>query len=459
ALLVFFEKVEQLAQNGDAELEQQVRAISLAWHDAMEEGFLENQYNYISRLGSEDRARRQECIGLLKEGQTAMEKGGKGDEAQYDEAQKKFLLAARGFDEVKDAYHAAQAYHWLARVFDPESRPKGADPRRAVEFYRQALERYEAIDHRGARVRVIRSREQKLVTEGHDPDKPPAAAPTPEAPGKPAAGGGGKTDDPAAGTSRFAPGSEWVAADLAFGVSAEGEALDLPSYDADDVVLTWNDVVVRGKISEGQPREKLNFFDPPVFLVREKTAKYSLDLNDDGVGDVAVKSLKEPTEFTRKGPAGESRYAIRLTTFGDKEAFQRAEVNLAPSDSFVKVGYRSVGFLGGELRGQPIRVFDLNCDGRYGADPAPITMDVIEGEPEVRFDAIQIGKGTRPLPASSVIELEGKLYRLRFDAEGGKPTAKLRELAVPTAVLKMEHRGPATAKPAHLVVRETGEFS
>ncbi|HKB16789.1 MAG TPA: hypothetical protein VKF62_12040, partial [Planctomycetota bacterium] len=190
-----------------------------------------------------------------------------------------------------------------------------------------------------------------------------------------------------------------------------------------------------------------------------KSARYSLDLNDDGVGDVPVKSLKEPTEFTRKGPAGETRHAIRLTTFGDKEAFQKAEINLAPSDSFVKVGYRSVGFLGGELRGQPIRVFDLNCDGRYGADPAPITMDVIEGEPEVRFDAIQIGKGARPVPASSVIELEGKLCRLRLDAEGGKPTAKLRELAVPTAVLKLDARGPATAKPAHLIVRETGEFS
>jgi hypothetical protein len=457
ALLVFFQKVEQLAESADAELEQQVRAISLAWHDAMEEGFLENEYNFISRLGSEDRAKRLEGIGLLREGQAAVEKAGKGDEASYEEAQKKFLLAARSFDEVKDAYHAAQAYHWLAQIFDPESRPKGAEPRRAVEYYRHALERYQGIDHRGARVRSIKAREQKLVTMGYDPDRPPPAEAAPDAPGKEAPAGGPKADDPASGTSRFAPGSEWVGAELAFGVSPDEDSLELPSYDADDVLLAWNEVVVRGKVSEGQPREKLNFFDPPVYLVREKAARYSLDVNDDGTGDVPVKSLKEPTEFTHKGTSGETRHAIRLATFGNREAFQRSEMNLAPSDAFVRLGFRSVGFFSGELRGQPIRVYDLNCDGRYGAEPAQITSELIEGEPEARFDGIQIGKGSRAVPASSVVEFEGKLHRLRLEWTGGKAAARLRELAVPTGVLKLDCRGPA--KPVHLVVRETGEFT
>ncbi|HET6203967.1 MAG TPA: hypothetical protein VFI25_14345 [Planctomycetota bacterium] len=454
AVLVFFEKARAFAETEEAPFDEQMKAIAKAWREAMGETFLENEYKFVGLLDSDARMKRGQLIDLMNEGRASAEQARK-EEGATEEAQEKLVRAARGLDELKDLYHAALAYHTLGGLFDPTMRPKTGEARKAVDLYRKALERYEAVDYRGPRFKALKALADGLAAAARDAEK--AASSPASAPAGPGGAPGGKPPDET-GTTRWAPGSEWVSCPLAFGVLGEGESAELPSYEADDVTPSWMEVLVRGNPNKEPAREKMNFFDPPVFLVREKAAKYTLDVDGNGTGDVPVKFGKDAVEFTRKGAAGETRVALRLATLGEQVTYLRTLMNLAPAQDSARVKYRSVGFLGGELLGQPIRIFDLNCDGKYGGDPLAISTDAIDGETDPSFDGVQVGRG-KVGPASSIVEVGGKLYRLRLEGAGGKPVARAREIAVPTATLKLEFRGLPAARPNHLIVRETGEFS
>ena len=75
------------------------------------------------------------------------------------------------------------------------------------------------------------------------------------------------------------------------------------------------------------------------------------------------------------------------------------------------------------------------------------------------MDSILMPGAKKALPFSGFLKLGPKRYRLKADSDGAGLKLQSRELDIKTGTIKLDWKGPATAKPKHVIFREGGEFT
>jgi hypothetical protein len=284
---------------------------------------------------------------------------------------------------------------------------------------------------------------------------PVAKKPPEKGPAKPGNGGGGSA---LGGGEMFAKDSKWVPAASKFTVVLPAE-VERPSWTSDEYYLDWLSIGLQGKPATKPVESKLPFFEicKDAKFVREAEAKYAFD-----PGDKTAIPLKlgRPTPFEFKIPNISAEYAFMAAMGSNQEAIHGTTINVSADENFAQIYYTPAASRTVEIAGQKVRIFDDNGDGKMGSDPWFLKDfgQRMEGPLPV-MDSVLLPGAKKALPFSGFMKLGPKWYRVKADSDGAGLKFQSRELDLKTGTLKLDWKGPATAKPKYMIFKEGGELT
>ncbi|MBL8728831.1 MAG: hypothetical protein JNM25_10400 [Planctomycetes bacterium] len=219
---------------------------------------------------------------------------------------------------------------------------------------------------------------------------------------------------------------------------------------------------------ESGTNRKLEWFRRgELYLVRTGATKFGM-ATDPGdakkVMEIDASPKGKPSTFwldaDRKQP-----YAMFFWAGSDRERVGEAECNLAPSDQFGNVYYRSAASWEATFGKESIVLYDDNASGVPGdADPfePPLKSPMLgehdgEGTMVPLLDSMRIGKGPR-VPFSEFVHLSTGWFHLRRGAGDELVLRPLNPEFVPVGKVKLVWSGPKPTTPVQLVVQGSGDY-
>lgn len=376
--------------------------------------------------------------------------GMQGDQEAWNEAFPGFQALAKKFEEVGDQFFAANSYQVCLDLLKKAAGPgKGEKEFAAVEGFlrtREAwdLTRDQAFEHFKNRYRHL----EQLKSEGKSLDEDPAAQ-KPE-------------DRPAAGPElAYMPDSKWEKFE---GVFKPWEQVDRGVYQMSATSpLLWRGFNILGLLGEGEEKGIGKIpFAPEIQMLRSKANLYELDSDMDGKPDERVKLGAKPqlTIFDRTLEGEKTKGALFFWTGGAQENLSGLSINLEPQpgpNAHALVYYRGATAMEVEFKGQKLLFIDENATGTFGDSPVGI------GAPRYAPYGVMVGDSMllpgmkSPVPFSDFIKVGDGYYKFKFTGM----TARVRQLDMsktPLGMLRLEFKGPASAKPRHLIVGERSAF-
>lgn len=438
----FLFKMEKFSVEMDDEMGKQIDALKTAWSNAYHNNFFENEYKYLSLIDSSIRKRRTELLNQWRRLQALFNQTkNKVDDNSWQDLERNLPILSEGFEQIGDLYYAALGRYVLGQTYDPTYRfgGKGGNPRTALDNYKKCMELRERLDFKDSfynGVKVVADRLEKLYQ---------AATPT-----NGDSGGGGSAEP-----VPFKAGSDWQKIHLAPAKGEVSNEVEHFGYDFDDLLTTW----IKIQSVKMAPVQLPNF-SSKVQFVQEGPAKFGIDQNGDGKGDIPVKAVGKPelVEFTRDlGNNQTDTYAIWITNGTDREVVQRIETNVAPTKELSTFFYRSAAVRTGDVLGVPFKIFDDNADGKFTLDRVERTMEGSKNPIPV-IDSWIFGKEKRVTPVSAYVPIADKWYKVELDEKTHGKEMKVREVEVKESSLVLQYKGPPAAKPNFFIVRAIGSY-
>lgn len=429
---------EELLANPSPEAEAFMTDLRAAWTSAMKSEFAEKIYTYFTTFDAQNKKDHRELHErydkVWDEYRANLDKK---DSWVFLNLVDEFDILANGFDQIGDLYWSSQAWLVYAACYDAPLRGDGADPKKALQGYTNALDLRTKLDLKDAGFEEASRRKSVLSgsgkatepTPGNKKDAP--AAPPPSAPPKPVTLG------------------EPVKVPLTFEVVPSIETFQRPNYHCDDFYSLWTPLSFLKKGSS------VGFPNAPgsPLAYRTGATELSFDLDGDGQGEEKVTLSGNITPVKLAIGKGEAArpWAILAMIGNTKDEYQGLEVNLAPSDDRFPVYILGAASITGAVAGVPIRIIDDTIDGVYGTVPQTwgfpgLTPGIFQPD----LDSMVIGTGKRAKPWSSIQQIGTVWYKLDVAADGKQLSAS--PMTVETGVLKLDYKGPA---PTYVVVHGT----
>lgn len=439
-----------LVTNDAAIQGERIEKLVQAWKDAYKTTFLDKYYDDIRGFDQGQWNDYNRTTGRYYNLVTidGKRRGGTLSAEDLGKFTKEAVEVAGIFETMGDRYLAATAYFWAGASLDPENHKDGVDLAQAVSYYEKCTKLREALDHKDGfynDVSGILERKRGELKKGGTP-KPKDAPPA-----KP-----GASPTPSAGGDIFAKGSAWVTSPAKF-LLAPPDEIERPGWNTDGNYLDWITVGVDKKPGPDASMTLPFFSVKEAKFIREENAKYVFDPGDKN--SVPLK-LGRPMTFECKLPSGGGvEYGFTAALGSNQESFHGTSLNYAPTDNRTNIMYTSAASRVVDIVGAKIRVFDDNCDGKFGSDP--FSLADFKGQmkgPFPLFDAMLLPGGKKAVPFSGVAKLGAKWYRFKSDSEQLGTKFQVRELDIKTGTLKVNWSGPAAMKPHYLIFAETGEF-
>ncbi|MBI3817623.1 MAG: hypothetical protein HY286_02945 [Planctomycetes bacterium] len=436
--------------NNNAKEAESIEKLIQTWKDAYKNNFLDKYYDDLRNLDQGQWNEWNRTLGrynaLLASDQKRRAK--ELDDEKLDKFGADAAEVAGVFETLGDKYLAGDCYYWAGSAFDPDSRAKGYDLQKSVEYYEKTIRLREKLDDKDSfytDLSTLLEKNKALLKKGGPPKQPdPKEKDKKPAGGSPTPGGG----------EVFAKGSAWVPANAKF-QAAPPEDIERPGWNTDSNYIDWLPQTIEGKPSP-TCSAAVQFFtaSKDAKFIREADSKYLFD-----PGDKIPVPLKlgRPMTFEFKIPNGGVEYAMTAAIGSNQEAYHGTVINYSSNETRAQILYTSAASRLVELAGQKLRIFDDNCDGKFGSDPSVIGTKTLEGIPYM--DSILFPGGKRAMPWSGFVKLGAKWYRLKGDSEQLGAKFQVRELDIKTGTIKANWSGPAAFKPHYLVVTETSEFT
>jgi len=222
--------------------------------------------------------------------------------------------------------------------------------------------------------------------------------------------------------------------------------------------------------SAGEPgtNRRLDWFGRcELYLVRIGATKFGMatDVSDPKkVMEIDASTRAKPSTFwldaEKKQP-----YAMFFWTGSERERVGEAECNLAPSDQYGNVYYRSAASWKATFGSETIVLYDDAANG-LPADGDPFEAGLkspmlgehdSEGTPVPQFDSMRVGKGPRQV-FSEFVRLSAGWFHLRRGAADDLVLRPLNPEFVPMGKVKLVWSGPKPTVPMQLVVQGSGDF-
>ncbi|MBL9076487.1 MAG: hypothetical protein JNL08_03220 [Planctomycetes bacterium] len=223
-----------------------------------------------------------------------------------------------------------------------------------------------------------------------------------------------------------------------------------------------------GSTGESGTNRRFDWFRrSELYLVREGAAKFgvSIDAND-------PKKLQE-VDASPKGKATtfwldadkKQAYAMFFWAGSERERVGEAECNLAPSDKFGNVYYKSAASWKATLGSETLVFYDDDVSG-WPCDGDPFAAELkspmlgehdSEGTVVPLLDSMRVGKGPRTVFSEFVHLPTGWVHVRR----GGGEDIVVRPLNpefVPMGKVKLTWSGPKPSAPVQLVIQGSGDF-
>ncbi|MBK9383415.1 MAG: hypothetical protein IPN34_01120 [Planctomycetes bacterium] len=414
AVETFLIKLEQKLALGEVpeELETEVKYLKDAYTRAVGDELFFNFEKLLSGMSAEQRQARRKAEYDLR-GSTFQKLGrlqAAPDPAAYPALLQEFAERVKALEDLGDHYWASEGYYWYARATD-ESRKSdaGGTLEEALALFKKAKELRRGF---GVNDSVIRDCDKAI--EALEKENTP----------EPAGGTPGEATGP-----KFAAKSKWLKVELSPAPVDKPETIVWPGQLSDERVPDWISFGA-GAVGEKKP---IPWFpgktktDGP-FVMRESATKFLFDMDQDGTYDGDFKMGGKPVMFeVQRTVGGEKQPYWFWVGFGSsQEQVQGLGMNMAPSDKlaimFFRSGMSRTGKLVDAEAGIDLDVtfFDENLSGEIGDDRSFNLNGTKRGEaslPCPLYDSMIVGKGRRAVPFSSLVVLDGKVYRLKFGDE------------------------------------------
>jgi hypothetical protein len=435
-----------LAKGSTDELEKLIAALRSAWKASMQTSFVDKIYEYHSLMDSRVRNERQRMIDAYGKSAASFDENLAGAKkgSAFDTSAEEFTAIAEGFAAVGDLLNVGRSWSYVALCMDEGVRGKDANLFRACAAHKKSLEAFEAIGRAGPQMEELRSRYEFLKAGGFD--KP-----------EPAMAGAGGTGPDAAGPAPGQPASivesgPALALALAFETVDDPERYARPNFYSDSVYQAWPYLLLKkgepGKL-DTQPESgvTLEFLGGVQVALNDTSGTKAKPTTASGNVDVLTGTLKDKH--------GERPWALATRIGTTQDTYQGRQIYLAPGDEYMFLFFSGAASMVGLLGETPLRVFDDNLDGVYGS---PITYHsnwgLASGNFQPNFDTLVVGKGTRAIPWSQLVQVDGAWHKL--EPAGGGSTLKATPVTVETGTLRLDYKGQA---PSWLIVKGAGEFA
>ena len=219
---------------------------------------------------------------------------------------------------------------------------------------------------------------------------------------------------------------------------------------------------VLGGKAENSGIGKIFRFTPEIQLLRVKTNYYALDTNLDRVPDVRVKLGGKPrlVEFNIKMSGKEDKAALFFWVGGQQENLGGVSINMAPpseKNAGMTAYFRGATSLEFEYGGKKITLIDENGTGKMG--DIVEAVDAERYKPNVIYitDSMVLPGIKGLVPASTCIRLPDGFYMVQYSGYS-ITIRKLDMTKLKVGILRMDFKGPRSARPNHLIVKEITKF-
>lgn len=419
----------------DPEMVPLLAGLTTAWAGAMKTSFPDKQKEFFAALtgqNKKDRAdlRRRFDVKMGEFTQNTEKKDGWVFAQLSDE----FDLLASSFEQVGDHYFASESWIAYAACYDEPLRGASADLKRALSGLEKALAERAKVDLADSIRDETEKRRAALAARANEKPAPEAGP------------GQGPTD---AGASVRVP--------LTFEVVPSIETYLRPTYTADDIVVVWRGIPLKGNGSQGS-FETLP--EAPV-LHRLGSADIRFDSDRDGkadgAADVRVPMTGNITPVTISLGKGASArpWAFLAAIGGQQDTYQGIQMNMAPVDGTMTLYTQNASSVVGSVGGTTFRILDDSFDGLYGSPPQTYGFaGITKGFYQPELDCIVVGNSKRARPWSEIQEIGGSWWKLEQGSTG--QTIQASPIKTDTGFLKLEYKGGVA--PTWVVVRGANEL-
>ncbi len=444
--------LETLAANpGDKTTRDRFDLMKEVFGKAFKTTFLEHLEKFYTEGGAEAVSRFKELLVKYNAalGRIRAFQNGKAD--AWGEAYSSFTQLAKDFQDLGELFYASQCYYNLWYLQDQN--PKGKDNEKIFQILGKFVELRKAWDFRFDQAWSSgwgRYRSLKALKDQ----------------GKSLKGAGSKAGEkkPSTPELRYAPGSKWIRVKGTFKPWKHFDQ-GVSSITAASPIL-WRYVVIQGLFKPGSELGigKFYGFEPEIRLLRIKPSDYYMDTDLDGKPDtrrIKIGGKPRLCVFPLKVGGEKTKGALFFWVGGSQENFAGVPVNLAPTAGphpRATIYYRGASALEVNYQGQKLLFIDENASGAFGDPPVGFSMPRHKPYSVLTTDSMVLPGSKEVVPFSDFIQLKDGFYKFKFSGM----TAKLRKLdmsAIPLGTLKLDFKGPRSARPTHFIVGEATIFS
>lgn len=437
----------QLSKGSTEELEKLIAGARVAWKTAMGTSFVDRLYEYHSLLDARLRGERVRFVDAYDKALASYSSNVQGDKkaAALETSASEFAAIAEGFAQVGDQLNVGRSWIVVASCFDEGLRGKEANLYRVYAADAKALGAYEAIGMAGPEMDALRTRVEHLKAGGFDKAEPVVAGPGGPMPG---AEGAAPNGQPTAVVASGPP----IALAMTFEAVDDPERYARPNFFGDNVYQAWPYVLLkRGTPTklETQPETgiTLEFQGGVLIAMHDTSGAVAKPITASGNVDVLQATIKDQH--------GQRPWALATRIGTTEDSYQGRQIYLAPGDEYMYLFYSGAASMVGLIGETPLRVFDDNLDGLYGSAPTyHPNWGLATSNFQPNFDTLLVGKSTRAIPWSQLVQVGATWHRL--EPAGGGSAFKATPVDVQTGTLRLEFKGET---PAWLVVRGSGELA
>lgn len=231
--------------------------------------------------------------------------------------------------------------------------------------------------------------------------------------------------------------------------------------------ILWLATTINGLLGKGLGEKsgigEIHGMTPPVHLLRIKSTTYGLDADLDGQPDDTLRLGNKPTLaiFDRVVDSVKTQGALFFWIGGSNEKVGGLALDMSSEtgpNAWARVYYRGATCLEVAIEGETLLFIDENATGTFGDTPAKYAPPRHAPYGLLICDSMILPGGKSPVPFSDFISVGGNYYKLKFSGM----VAKYRQLDMaktPTGKIRLDFQGPASLRPASVIVGEENVYT